>query len=228
MTVTIKDKISMNSQSTQEKTQFILTNAKYALSFTNGGLLLNESVKLAVLFMDLGDWKQVRDVVVDQNLLQIRTLASSIRLCQEICSRLKTLRYSELKLLVEDSLQDQGYILWLAICRRYRFIQDFAVQVVREKFLSFNPELRYSDFDTFFNEKARWHPELDAINSVTRVKARSVLFKMLQEAKILTADRKIVVAMLSSAFITELIAHNRGEICFFPVLELQIKELSSW
>ena len=96
------------------------------MAFTTGGLFHRDSVKLAELYLDLKEWDSVRDKVFFKNLLQSRTLNSLTRVSREIISRLKTLEADELDLLISGSTQEQKYLLWLAVCRRYRFIADFA------------------------------------------------------------------------------------------------------
>ena len=123
----------MKLQSTKNRVKAASNTKKYAFSFTTGSLLYQESIRFAALFVELGNWDRVRELAIEQNLLQTRTAKSSVRLCREICSRLKTLGEKELNLLVDGTVKDKGYILWLALCRRYKFIRDFAVEVLREK-----------------------------------------------------------------------------------------------
>ncbi|MEM7593140.1 MAG: BrxA family protein [Cyanobacteria bacterium P01_A01_bin.83] len=120
----------MNFQSTVGRVKTSTNAKKYSFSFANRSLLYQDSVGVATLFVEFGNWNQVRDLVVERNLLQTRTQKSSVRLCREICSRLKTLREKEINLLVDGMVKDKGYILWLALCRRYKFIRDFAVEVL--------------------------------------------------------------------------------------------------
>jgi hypothetical protein len=47
---------------------------------------------------------------------------------------LRKLLPEELDYLASADTVEQRYLLWLAICRHYRFVGDFAVNVVREKF----------------------------------------------------------------------------------------------
>lgn len=85
----------------------------YSMSFTTGGLFHQESVKLAALYLDLGDWETVRDKVIAENSLQTRTVSSLKRVCREVISRLKTLSSDGLKFLVDARHQEQAYLLWL-------------------------------------------------------------------------------------------------------------------
>lgn len=198
-------------------------NDRYSMSFTTGSLLHRESVKLAARYLEFGDWNSVRDRVISQNLLQTRTLNTLKRVCSEVISRLKTLRPGELELLVAGSHQEQACLLWLAVCRRYRFIADFAVEVLRERYITLKSDLTHEDFDAFFSRKSEWHLELDEITPATRNKLRQVLFKMLREADLLTPDNMINAAMLSPALLDLIQPGNRGDILYFPIFESDLK-----
>ncbi len=189
------------------------------MSFSTGGLFSRESATLAVVFSETGDWDIVRNKVLSENLLQARTNTSAQRVCREVISRLKTLNPSELDLLVHGTTQERGYLLWIAICRCYKFIADFAVEIMRERYLGLKIDLHYEDFDAFFNKKSEWHPELDNIQPATRNKLRQVLFKILREAELLTASNTINAAMLSSRLLEAISPGNRRDILFFPMSE---------
>lgn len=212
----------MKFQSTVSRVKTSTNTKKYSFSFTAGSLLYQESIGLATLFVEFGNWNHVRDIVVDRNLLQTRTKKSSVRLCREICSRLKTLGEKELNLLVDGTIQDRGYILWLAVCRRYKFIRDFAIEVLREKLLNLETELDYEDFEVFFNQKAEWHDELEALKPETKVKGRRTLFKMLREADLLSPENRIYPALPSASLINAVFLERQKEVLFFPLLESQL------
>lgn len=193
------------------------------MSFTTGSLFHKESVTLAALYLERGNWTAVREKVILENLLQARTLNTSKRVCREIISRLKSLNARELDLLINSNSQDQGYLLWLAVCRRYRFIADFAVEVLRERYISLKTDLHYEDYESFYNRKSEWHTELDEIRPATRNKLRQVLFKILREVDLLTKDNMINTAMLSPKLLA-VISHDKGrDIMYFPVFESDLK-----
>ena len=123
----------------------------YNMSFTAGGLLYHESLTVAALYDSLGAWDAVHARVIQDNLLKMRTHSAAQRIYREVASRLKNLTESQKALLLTGSHQEQGHMLWLAVCKRYRFIHDFATDVVREKFLRLDLALSYDDYDTFFN-----------------------------------------------------------------------------
>src|SRR6266404_4752627 len=57
---------------------------------------------------------------------------SARRSIREIVNRLKRLSEEELQLLLEGERSEQVALLWLAACRAYRFIGEFAVEVLNE------------------------------------------------------------------------------------------------
>lgn len=209
----------------QKESGTIMNTDRYSMSFTTGSLFHRESVMLAALYLDLGDWNSVRDKVITDNVLQTRTLNTLKRVCREVISRLKTLNPSELEFLLETSHQEQAYLLWLAVCRRYRFIADFAIEVLRERYITLKTDLNYEDYDSFFNQKSEWHSELDEIRPVTRSKLRQVLFKILREADLLSANNIISAAMLSQQLIDLISRGNRREILYFPIFESDLKRM---
>jgi hypothetical protein len=196
---------------------------RYNMSFTTGNLFHRESVQLAALYLDLGDWDSVREKVITENLLQTRTLNTLKRVCREIISRLKTLSPDELKFLIEGSHQEQAHLLWVAVCRRYRFIADFAVEVLHERYITLKTDLGHEDFDSFFNRKSEWHSELEEITPATRNKLRQVLFKILRDADLLAANNMINAALLSPRLLDAIRQSSRRDILYFPVFESDLK-----
>ncbi|HAT1978998.1 TPA: DUF1819 family protein [Legionella pneumophila] len=203
-----------------------MSTERYNLSFIGGGLLHRESVKLAELYLGLGDWDAVRERVKVENILQTRTLNTLKRISCEIVSRLQALNQVELELFVGSSSQEQAYLLWLAICRRYRFIAEFAVEVLRERYITLKADLTYEDFNTFLNRKSEWHSELGEVAPSTKYKLRQILFKILREAELLTTKNIINGALLSPRLLDFLYRRNPREVLYFPLFgsDLKVKE----
>lgn len=174
-------------------------NIIYNMSFTAGALLQQPSVLFAELYSSLGDWKAARSRVLADNLLQARTQKTAHRICREIVSRLNPLSADQVAILAQGPAKDQAHVLWAAICKRYRFIHDFAVEVIHEKFLTLDPNLAYADYDIFFNQKAEWHEELVNIRPSSRAKLRQIVFRMLREAELLSRRNRILPVLLSPA-----------------------------
>ena len=200
-------------------------NNRYSLSFTSATLLYRESITVAELFFELKDWSKVRTAVIADNLLQVRTQNTSQRFCSEITSRLKKLTLQELELLVQGNSQEQVHLLWVALCRRYTLIGDFAVEIIRERFISLKVDLNTEDFEAFIHKKSERHEELATINPTTRNKLRQVLFKMLREADLIRADNTINAVLLSPRLVQVIAQHQRQDLLFFPVFESDLQGL---
>jgi hypothetical protein len=200
-----------------------MTFKTYRLSFTTGSLLRQESLQLAQAYLQNPDWKHVRTVTLAQNLLQMRTLKSAQRVCSEIISRLKTLNTSQLALLVQTDQRNQNYLLWLALCRRYPLIADFATEVLREKFITLKGELHPADFELFFGRKAEWHQELEQVKAVTRRKACQTLLRTLREADLLSIRGGIRPALPEQTILTAIYQDNPADLLVFPIFEADIK-----
>ena len=189
---------------------------RYALSFTSGGLLLREADVFASVYLRERDWGSVRQVAIEGNLLQARTSSSSVRMTRETIQRLSVLDDAELELLADSSLTERCHLMWVAACRRYELIGDFAGEVLRERFLLLTPTLGIDDFDRFITGKSLWHPELDELRPSTRTKLRQNVFRMLHEAGLYSEGGDIVSAVLSERVLEALAARTPSDIRFLP------------
>jgi hypothetical protein len=194
----------------------VTVEVRYSLSFTSGDLLQNEANIAVPLFVSEGDWKLVRAKLEEENLLQTRTLASSKRRSREITERLAMLSEEELELLATGSSAERGHLLWVAACRRYQLIGEFAEEVLRERFLTMANTLEYADFDTFLRGKAMWHTEIDELTDLTMRKLRSNLFRMMVESGLLSDKGRISPTLLSSRLASLLGERRPSDIRFFP------------
>ncbi|TXH92080.1 MAG: DUF1819 family protein [Pseudomonas sp.] len=196
---------------------------RYRLSFTTGGLFLQEAPLVVERYLTLRDWEQTRQQVRSENLLQVRTAAAATRISKELIARLELLDYAELECLADGSLRELGYLLWAATCRRYAFISDFAREVLREHFLLMRRQLTTNDYEAFCSAKALWHAELDGLAISTHSKLRQNLFRMLRDADLISVQHQIQPAMLTPA-LAHLLARNGNEqLLIFPATDHQIK-----
>lgn len=191
----------------------------YKMSFAVGGLLLNESVEVARLHKRSEAWDATLERALEGGITSLPKVASRRRTLREIVNRISTLDEDELDYLIEGAdRQDQKALLWLATCRAYRFVREFATEVIHERFLSFQLDLPLESFDVLFAAKAEWDEGLAAISAMTRAKLRQVLFRMMREASIITEDNRILSAYISPRLKAILATKNPREIVLFPGL----------
>lgn len=193
-----------------------MTAPIYSMAFTTAPLLFHETLMVASLVAVEPDWVLVRAQVLADNRLQMRTDNAARRIFNEISSRLKQLTPAQLDALLNSSRREQNYLLWLAFCKRYRFVYDFAVEVIREKFLRLDLELTYAAYDLFFDDKAEWHPEVARVAAATRRKQRQFLFRILRETELLTAENQIVPALLTTRLTAVITADDPAHLAIYP------------
>lgn len=189
----------------------------YKLSFTSASLYFADSIKIGSVYLETNDWGMVKRQIEDHNILQYDTRSSSTRISRELRQRLQTLSQKQLELLVEGSQPEQKQLLWLAVCKCYAFIQEFAIEVLSEKFLKMDLALTELDYDAFYNRKADWHDELDELKETTRSKLKQVLFRMMREADLISEDQTIIPAMVSRRMIQVLRPDAPLSFQIFPI-----------
>lgn len=186
------------------------------MSYTACSLVCAETKKVAELYLEERDWKKVAKIAFDTNLLQYRTQNALKRTLSEIISRLKKLPEEALLILVNGTPYEQNQILWLAVCLRYSFIYDFAIEVVKEKYNLMQSKITQLDYDAFFNSKLNWHDELDKLTDSTRYKLKQILFKMLKEAEIVDSDNCILTTFVSPRVIEIINNYDSKYLGIFP------------
>lgn len=201
-----------------------MLSAKYNMSFTACPLLWQDSIKIATLYRELHDWKAVKSYAQENNSLQARTASALSRITREICMRLATFSEEELEFFIDGEPREQKALLWVALCRRHLFIREFAVEVLRERWLNFRHDLRYEDYDAFFHTKAEWDEDLERMADTTRKKLRQVLFLMMRDTDLVSSGNVIQQTLLTPRLIGLLAKQNRQDLLVFPAYELDLKE----
>mgnify|MGYP001026526406 FL=1 len=176
------------------------SNQTYKTSFTSGGLFQNECVELAVSYLETNDWNTTISQLKADGLTSSPKEKSKHRILREIVNRLQTLSETELYFLVEETdRRDQALLIWLSICRAYRLIREFTLEIVQDRYLAYQLELPPSSFDLFFEHKAEWDDTLASTSASTRVRLRQVLFKIMREVGIISEDNRIQTTYLSAS-----------------------------
>jgi hypothetical protein len=181
--------------------------------------MLTESVLLTEQYIGLGSWQKVRESAKQTNLLQGKTMKSTTTLMSEIISRLRFLSDEQLQRLVQAQEKDQRYILWLALCRRYLFIADFAVEKMGAAVHTPEKIVTRSDYQAFFDQKAAFHPHLLQLTESTKRTIASFVFRMAEQAGIMDRDGRLlpVIVLPGNRLFFELSSLEQR---YFPGLEI--------
>ena len=196
-----------------------MSKTKFALSFTAGGLLYNESIVVAeALLRNDHDWNTTLVEIEEKNLLQSRTPSTAKRKLHEISQRLKCLTAEQLALLVSGTRLEQKLILWLACCLKYPLLAELARDVLRAKFLQLDYAIDAVDVAKFIESQTLWHEELEELTPSTLTKLQTVMLRMLRESELVSDDGIISSPLVSGRFIQVLQRDSSSHLLFFPLV----------
>lgn len=204
-----------------------LETPHYSFSFITGALYLPESLAVASLACTQPDWTEVLQRAAADNLLKQRKAGSRTRLLREIRYRLQQLSREELEFLCEGGSRDQRQLLFIAICRRFRFIREFVEEVLRPKATALDVQLYPADFARFFDRKGAESPEVDQLTPKSTAKIKQVLIRMLSEAGLLdsTASQRIVRPVPSKALVNLIAKTNPAHLRCLLLSDADIRQL---
>lgn len=174
-----------------------MTPPPYTLSFTVGGLFLFEGIELARLRGSCASWEEVRRTAPDGVFVAKGGASSVKRIRNEVIARLATLSPEEIDLLASAGMTDARALMWVAACRKYRILAEFAHEVLDERLRTYQPEIRMTDFDALLDAKGVNAAEIARLAPSTRARLRSGAFRMLREAELLDAESRVRALPLS-------------------------------
>jgi hypothetical protein len=191
--------------------------SKYRMSFSVGGLMLNESLAIARAYRVGERWADARERLLAQGASSLPKLASQTRALREVYDRIGHLSDAERRYLsAEADRAEQQAMMWLAICRTYRFVHEFSVEVINERYQSWRLDLGLEVFDRFLAEKAECDPSLAELSSSTCAKLRQVLFRILRESGLRSDEGRIQPIWLSGRMKRLIEESNPADLRVFP------------
>lgn len=191
--------------------------SRYRMSFSVGGLMVNESVALVRHCHPDETWPDARARLLSEGISSFPKLASQTRVLREIFARVSQLTQEERVYLVEEAdRSEQQALIWLAVCRTYDFVREFALEVIQERFLSWRLDLGHEAFDRFLAEKAERDASLSDLSPSTCSKLRQILFRILRECGVLGAGGQIQQIWLSARIKALIQRHCPEDIRIFP------------
>lgn len=219
-------------------------NERYRLSFTVGGLLAEQGRIIAALFSgDRGEHvnpdsdpanrtteveheigeriTRIRKQAIEENVFSIRTRSANSRVVSEVLKRLSALTETEIHYLADDDTpaSDRQALMWVAMCRYYVLVGEFANEVLRERYLMGFSTLNKDDYDRFIQAKSMWHPELEELSALTAGKLRSNVFKAMSEAELWEKESDTLLPSLLSKSVTAILENRPESFRFFPTRE---------
>jgi len=193
---------------------------KYSFSFTTASLMVNGMVLIAESIRNNVDFNYVE-------ILGNGKSATGKKYYAELKKRLKNLTSDEVDVLIDGNLQTQKQICFLSVCKTYGFINDFTIEVLRNKLLVFDYEITDGDYLSFFRGKMQEHDELEGLTPQTENKVKSVIFKIYEQAGIIDniKNRMIQPQFVDSKVLETIRKDNPNWLKIFLISDTDIKRL---
>ena len=170
-----------------------MNKLRYKANITAGALFVPESRKIAELMLakvDSDEWKQA---IEDHNILQQRSLATSIRIANFIRSRLKLMKPELWELIKDGDSITSTHACFVAAIKHCRLLGDYLDIVVREQFKKLENRLTPRIWEAFMLGCKQIDPEMKEFPPSTAKKMRTNVHRILNQAGYLTGGRKWIL-----------------------------------
>ncbi|WP_053405046.1 DUF1819 family protein [Persicobacter sp. CCB-QB2] len=184
---------------------------KYSFGITTASLRLPEFTMVMEYLEDEGD----RSELIYR--LGAGKESTGKKLFNELKRRALTLSEAQRKSYIHLDLSGQRQLAYLAVCRCYPFMADFVMEVLREKVLFHDMDIRESDYQKFLTQKTELYPEMERLSPVTLKSARATIFRILEEAGIIksTREKTLLFQILPEEIINLLLQDNPEHLGLF-------------
>ena len=202
-------------------------NNDYIFSYTAATLMLHETDEVMKRYLEYKDWDKVKDLVIEENIMQKQSVSSRKRVFTEIKRRIESLTSNQLEFINEANSSDIRNLVFLSILKTYRFIYEFMAEVISKKVLMFDYKILNSDYETFFESKKYAVEQLENITEATQYKLKQVLFRILEEAMIIdnTKSKNILKPHLSGEVIELIVKDNPVYLKAFLYTDYEIEKM---
>ncbi|MBZ9684970.1 DUF1819 family protein [Clostridium estertheticum] len=162
---------------------------EYSAKLTGESFLMYEFKIIAKLKKEGYSDKDIRKMVLEENLFQYKFKSSITRRLTPLIQRINIIDDNLINMLLLDPLGDGSIINLYAIMKNDRLFFEFMNEVVRERILTNDLYLEKKDINVFITEKKEQSEVVDKWTDETIAKLKQVIFKILSEAGVLE-DKK--------------------------------------
>jgi len=196
----------------------------YDYAFTGASMKFHDFMRLAIYMAD-HDFDPDTTVLDPEEIMRRSNERTSKREFQEMIKRYRLLTPEQRRLIVDLDPNGQRQLAMVGLCKAHPFIQDFIIEVVREKFISLDFKLTDGDYQSFLNRKMELHPELEQFSDSTSKKAKQVTWRILEQAGLIdnTKDKVILPQFVNQRVMDVLIDDDPNLLRIFLMTDYDIK-----
>lgn len=158
---------------------------KYLSAVTNQPFMLQEIIQVARMLEDGLSWEQIQTQILEENALQIRSLATRKNVINGLRGRLLDAPPEILALLTSSTLDAARLTNFYLCLRRFRLLRELMAELIWDRASRQVTELTAFETDQFFSRKREQQPELARWSEETFAKVRSNTLNLAVEAGLL-------------------------------------------
>lgn len=157
----------------------------YSSAFTASALLFNEFVKAKDGILADDFTRQMKDEVLENTRLGIKTQSARQRISQEMLKRYESAPLGFWPFFFGRSEEEQKLALFFLCLKTYGLMLDFHLEVALKRWKARSEQLDVFDLQMRLDEISSTHPEVDAWSESTKKKTITVYLRTLTEAGLL-------------------------------------------
>ena len=170
-----------------------MDSRKYSGKLTGESFLLYELRIVAKLKKEGYTDKEIRKMVLEENLFQYKFTSSISRRLTPLMQRINLLDEELIDRLIEDPIGDGIVINLYSIMKNDRLFFEFMNEVMKEKLKSNNEVLEKKDINIFIETKIEQNEDIASWSDSTVNKIKQVIKKILMEAKVVEDNKTGIV-----------------------------------
>lgn len=162
---------------------------EYLGDLIGGSLMIRESQIIAELLLKKPSKEEWTDAIVNQNILQKRSDASSKRNAATIKKRLEGLSDEYIEQLAFGSTELSTQLMFAATLINSTMLADFMRNVFIDAKRMFRENIDSTDWQSFWDDRSRLFPEFSQMTVSSTYKVSQVAFKVLADAGYIETTR---------------------------------------
>ena len=150
---------------------------EYSSGFTSERLVKNEMNLVIKLYLDGKTKQEIRDLVIDENLFNMRSINSIKETLGKINRRVSFLDETMMRLYINDSNNDRDAILLYTFLTSFRIAREFVIEIIYDKWNNFKREITLGDINIFLEEKSM---QSDVVSNWTDATTKKIRNRILE------------------------------------------------
>lgn len=158
---------------------------EYSAGLTHEIFWLQESRKTAELILEGKTKSEIKDIIWEENIYQVRAEYRAIEVLNSTYRRLINMPEDILKIFTTCDVTNAKLINLIAILKDSRIFFEFIYEVYDEKIRLGDLEITDRDLNEFMSNKASQSEKVDSWTDAAKNKLKQVMCRMLHEADLL-------------------------------------------